>query len=99
MVLDDRVKARLHPYGRRRHVRRRDRDPRRTGLWGVKSRKELTFHIDSLFFAEGRAELLHLGRETTLGVSSGERVMMCGVGPGWWKRMIERGCNRADALD
>jgi len=48
------------------------------------------FHIDSLFFAEGSAELLHLGCETTLGVTSGERVMLCGVGPGWWKRMIGR---------
>jgi hypothetical protein len=64
----------------------------------VRSR-ELTFHIDSLLFAEGRAELLHLGGETTLGVSSGERVMLCGVGPGRWKRMIGGGCEGADALD
>jgi hypothetical protein len=65
----------------------------------VKKGKELTFHIDSLFFAECRAELLHLGCETTLSVSSGERVMLCDVGPGWWKRMIGRGCDGADALD
>ncbi len=61
--------------------------------------KELTFHIDSLFFAEGRAELLHLGCKTMLGISSGERVMLWGVGPGWWKRMIGRGSDGADALD
>ena len=66
------------------------RDPRRTGYGVCEEGKELTFHIDSLFFAEGRAELLHLGCETMLGVSSGERVMLCGVGPGWWKRMIGR---------
>lgn len=65
----------------------------------MKNGKELTFHIDTLFLAEGRAELLHLGRETMLGISSGERVMLCGVGPGRWKRMIGRGCDLADALD
>ena len=66
--------------------------------YGVCERR-LTFHIDSLFFSESRTELLHLGGETTLGVSSGERVMLCGVGPGRRKRVIGRRCNCANALD
>lgn len=61
--------------------------------------EELTFHIDSLFFAEGSAELLHFGGETMLGVSSGERVMSCGFGPGRRKRVIGGGCDDANALD
>ena len=61
--------------------------------------RRLTFHIDSLFLSESRTELLHLGGETTLGVSSGERVMLCGVGPGRRKRVIGRRCNCANALD
>jgi hypothetical protein len=54
------------------------------------------FHIDTLFFSEGGTELLHLGGETMLGVSSCERVM---VGPGRRKGVIGRGCNCANALD
>ena len=50
-----------------------------------RAKEELTFHIDALLFAEGRAELLHFGGEATLGILSGERVMLCDVGPSWWK--------------
>ena len=86
-------------------VRCRDRDPRRTGVWKVvmdgerEGRGQLTFHIDSLFLAEGSAQLLHFGGKTTLGVSSGERVMLHGVGPGRRKRVIGGGCEDANALD
>jgi hypothetical protein len=61
-------------------------------------KEELTFQIDALFFAEGRAELLHLGGEATLCIPSGERVMLCDVGPSWWKGMIGSG-KGADVLD
>ena len=76
-------------------------NPRRAGVVKQVERtgKKLTFHIDSLFLAEGSAQLLHFGGETTLGVSSGERVMLYGVGPGRWKRVIGGGCDDANALD
>ena len=66
---------------------------------GALRKEELTFHIDALLFAEGRAELLHFGGEATLGILSGERVMLCDVGPSWWKGMIGRGGHGADLLD
>jgi hypothetical protein len=67
--------------------------------WRTKG-KELTFHIDTLLFAEGRTELLHFGSETTLGIAGGERVMLYDVvEPSWWKRMIGGRCECADALD
>lgn len=52
--------------------------------------KVLTFHIDALLFAEGRAELLHLGGKATLGILCSERVMLCSVRPSWWKGMVRR---------
>ena len=61
------------------------------GACGSKGGEELTFHIDALLFAEGRAELLNFGGEATLGIPSGVRVMLCDVGPSWWKRMIRSG--------
>jgi hypothetical protein len=42
---------------------------------------------------------LHFGGEATLGILSGERVMLCDVGPSWWKGMIGRGGHGADLLD
>jgi len=59
-----------------------------------------TFHIDALLFAEGRTELLNFGGKATLGIASSERVMLWDVvEPSWWKRMIGRGSEGADALD
>ena len=68
------------------------------GGWRT-AKEELTFHIDALLFAEGRAELLHFGGEATLGILSGERVMLCDVGPSWWKGVIGRGGDGTDSLD
>ncbi len=68
------------------------------GGWST-AKEELTFHIDALLFAEGRAELLHFGGKATLGILCGERVMLCDVGPSWWKGMIGRGGDGADLLD
>jgi len=68
------------------------------GGWST-AKEELTFHIDALLFAEGRAELLHFCGKATLGILCGERVMLCDVGPSWWKGMIGRGGDGADLLD
>jgi hypothetical protein len=65
----------------------------------AKRKDVLTFHIDALLFAECRAELLHFGSEATLSILSGERVMLCDVGPSWWKGMIGRCGDSADVLD
>jgi hypothetical protein len=62
-------------------------------------KEELTFHIDALLFAESRAELLHFGGEATLGILSSERVMLCDVGPSWWKGMIGGGGDSTNVLD
>jgi hypothetical protein len=69
------------------------------GVWSRKKKEGLTFHIDTLFFSEGRGELLHLGCKTTLGIPSSEGVMLTDVGSSWGERMIGSCSDGANTLD
>jgi hypothetical protein len=57
------------------------------------------FHINTLLFAEGSTEFLHLGSKAALGILSGKEMMLSDVRTRRGKGVIRSGSNKTDTLD